>query len=246
MPTNISSTKHNTEHYREPGIVDQYRRHRAHGLSATEREAIERYFPTRDATVLDIGCGAGRTTLVLDRWGYDVVGVDISEHMVAEARNACSTVPLTVGDATQLPFGDGTFQYVLFSYNGIDELFPESDRLAALHEIYRVLEPGGRVIFSTRNLWRHYVLYPLSLEQLRSELQFWREYHRQSVDDSRYTIETNFGYTSLVYYSSPIVQLRQLRRCGFTNITVIGSPDRGLLSQFLSPSLHYMAARPSE
>jgi SAM-dependent methyltransferase len=40
----------------------------------------------------------------------------------------------------------------LFSYNGLDCLYPKESRLVAIAEIYRVLRPQGRFIFSTHKL----------------------------------------------------------------------------------------------
>ena len=49
-------------------------------------QIFDRYAPGPVRTILDLGCGTGGHTLPLARRGYEVVGVDRSEKMLAEAR----------------------------------------------------------------------------------------------------------------------------------------------------------------
>ncbi len=56
-------------------------------IDLLQRRALDRWLiPTRQGTVLEIGCGVGRWTRRLARTGTDVVGLDLSETMIAEAR----------------------------------------------------------------------------------------------------------------------------------------------------------------
>src|SRR5258706_426682 len=56
-------------------------------IDLLQRRALDRWLiPTREGTVLEIGCGVGRWTRRLARTGTDVVGLDLSETMIAEAR----------------------------------------------------------------------------------------------------------------------------------------------------------------
>jgi SAM-dependent methyltransferase len=54
-------------------------------------------------------------------------------------------------DACALPFGDRSFDAVIFAFNGLDMIAPEPARLTALSECERVLRPGGYLIFSSHN-----------------------------------------------------------------------------------------------
>jgi SAM-dependent methyltransferase len=69
------------------------------------------------ATALDFGCGAGRSTRFLRRLGFDVVGVDISEHMLALAREADpgGTYRL-VSDGGQNAVEERGFDFVLSAF----------------------------------------------------------------------------------------------------------------------------------
>jgi SAM-dependent methyltransferase len=109
------------------------------------RHAIE------NKPVLDIGVGAGRTTLYLSRFTSDYVGVDYSPAMVTHCRRRFPGVRIELCDASDLGcFRDGSFSFVLFTYCGIDAIGHDA-RLRALGEITRVLEPGGVCAFSAHN-----------------------------------------------------------------------------------------------
>jgi ubiquinone/menaquinone biosynthesis C-methylase UbiE len=95
--------------------------------------------------ILDAGCGNGRNLAAMIASGARPSGWDLSPEMLAVARRRFPEVPLYEGDL-QLPgpFGDGEFDAVLCAL--VAEHLP--DPLAALHELLRVLRPGGRLVWS--------------------------------------------------------------------------------------------------
>ncbi len=101
--------------------------------------------------VLDLACGAGRTTYFLHRMGARVIGVDIAANMIAAARRHFPAIDFRTGDATALEFPDASFDVVLVSFNGLDYLFPKEARLKGLREVWRVLRPNGYLLFSHHN-----------------------------------------------------------------------------------------------
>jgi ubiquinone/menaquinone biosynthesis C-methylase UbiE len=56
-----------------------------------------------------------------------------------------------VGDACDLSFKSNEFDAVVFSFNGIDCLYPYEKRIQALSEFRRILKPGGFFVFSSHN-----------------------------------------------------------------------------------------------
>ena len=125
------------------------------GLWDSERLLVAKYL-SRDDRILDIGCGAGRTTIALYGLGYlKVRGVDLSEGMIERAvplaERAGYPVPFEVGDATGLRYGDESFDGALFSAQGLMCIPGGDNRLQALHEVRRVLRPGGRFIFTAHD-----------------------------------------------------------------------------------------------
>ena len=83
------------------------------GLWESEKMMIKKYFNPEDR-ILDIGCGAGRTTIGLYKLGYHLVeGLDLSEAMIVQARRISKelnyNITFSVGDAACLDYNDETF-----------------------------------------------------------------------------------------------------------------------------------------
>jgi demethylmenaquinone methyltransferase/2-methoxy-6-polyprenyl-1,4-benzoquinol methylase len=96
-----------------------------------------------DDVVLDVATGTGLVAVELaQRYGCRVVGLDRSADMLGEAsrRNGLIT-GLVNGRAERLPFADATFDHVTFTYL----LRYVDDPAATVHELSRVLKPGGRL-----------------------------------------------------------------------------------------------------
>lgn len=106
--------------------------------------------------MLDLGIGGGRTTKYFAPIVAEYVGIDYSPGMIAACKQRFlsfpKTVSLEVGDARDLSkFKDNYFDFILFSFNGIDYV-EHQDRLLILKEIQRLGKPGGYFCFSTHNL----------------------------------------------------------------------------------------------
>ena len=99
--------------------------------------------------VLDVACGTGMVSAALvERWGCQVVGLDQSEAMLGRARARAAADPdlgarasFVAGEAESLPFADGEFDHLTFTYL----LRYVEDPAATLRELARVVKPGGRI-----------------------------------------------------------------------------------------------------
>jgi demethylmenaquinone methyltransferase/2-methoxy-6-polyprenyl-1,4-benzoquinol methylase len=93
-------------------------------------------------TVLDVATGTGLVArAVVARFGCTVVGVDQSGGMLAEARRRTPGVELVQASADALPFDDGRFDALTFTYL----LRYVADPAATLRELARVVRPGGTI-----------------------------------------------------------------------------------------------------
>ncbi|MFC6020205.1 class I SAM-dependent methyltransferase [Plantactinospora solaniradicis] len=109
----------------------------------------------RDRRVLELGCGAAAAARWLATRGAHPVGLDLSAGMLRHAALAAATsgvrVPLVQADALALPFGNATFDIVCTAFGAIPFV---ADSAAALREVFRVLRPGGRWVFSVTHPMR--------------------------------------------------------------------------------------------
>ena len=119
-------------------------------LRTSEKSFIELYIKKGDK-VLDLGCGAGRTTKYIKERGAIVIGVDLSEPLIMKAKELHPEIEFKVMNALHLDYPDKTFDVVLFSFNGIDNIFPLEERVKCLHEVRRVLKDGGVFAYSSHN-----------------------------------------------------------------------------------------------
>jgi SAM-dependent methyltransferase len=123
-------------------------------LAAFGQAAIEAAAPATGERVLDVGCGAGASSLALAARvgaGGQVLGVDISEPLIGRARALAPqdtpalfrVADASVADASSAELPEGAFD-ILFSRFGV--MFFD-DPTGAFAHMRRALQPGGRVAF---------------------------------------------------------------------------------------------------
>jgi SAM-dependent methyltransferase len=91
--------------------------------------------------VLDVATGPGWVAAQASERGASVVGVDVAEAMIAQARRAQPDLEFRRADAHDLPFGDASFDAVVGNLAIMHLARPER----AVAEFVRVLRPGGRL-----------------------------------------------------------------------------------------------------
>jgi demethylmenaquinone methyltransferase / 2-methoxy-6-polyprenyl-1,4-benzoquinol methylase len=104
------------------------------------REAAEAVVKPGDR-VLDSCCGTGDLAIAAAAAGGNVTGVDFSKPMLERARRKAPELEWIEGDALALPFEDESFDAATVGF-GVRNL-SELDK--GLHELRRVLRPGGRL-----------------------------------------------------------------------------------------------------
>jgi len=219
------------------------------GLWPIEGTLVARHFPAAPADVLDIGCGAGRTSVGLHARGYRVVAIDLSDSLLSIARSRYAGIDFQKMDARELQFEGGAFDAAIFSYNGIDSLYPESTRTDCFREILRVLKPGGVFVFSTHNLigalfsggWWYPRGYWKAAQLLWSQ-------RTNAIAREWYIHYDDGGGGSHIQFSGPPGRtVRQLHDAGFELLDTCGSagerrPKRILLHE---QHVNFVARRPS-
>jgi SAM-dependent methyltransferase len=143
----------NTSTWFDPRIVAFYANDTA--LQPAEARILDALRPAMRAwSMLDIGVGAGRTTRHFAPAVADYTGVDISPGMVEQCRRQFRAphCRFHVADVRNLSaLGEGRFDFVLFSFNGLDYL-GHDDRLRAFEQVRAACRPGARFCFSSHNI----------------------------------------------------------------------------------------------
>ncbi|MBR0692597.1 class I SAM-dependent methyltransferase [Bradyrhizobium lablabi] len=118
-------------------------------ISDALAHGAQRLNPRAGERILDVATGTGWSARNVARVGAVVIGVDISEELLAAARELSAHVRPPIefqqADAERLPFDDGAFDGVISTF-GVMFAF---DHAQAAAELARVCRPGGRLALTT-------------------------------------------------------------------------------------------------
>ena len=106
---------------------------------------------------LDFGCGTGRSTRFLKKLGFNVVGVDISENMIYQAKKISPNEDYQlVEDGYFCQFRDSTFDLALSIFT-FDNIPTRQKKIKNLREISRVLKTEGNFVnlVSSPEIYKH-------------------------------------------------------------------------------------------
>jgi ubiquinone/menaquinone biosynthesis C-methylase UbiE len=152
--------------------------------------------------VLDLGCGSGWATRLLARLvaegpeGFgQVVGVDVSDEMIRQARAASrdfENILYVWGSAQEIPWEENFFDKVL----SVESFYYYPDQERALTELFRVMAPHGRM-FILINLYK----------------------------DNTYSLQWVDKLKVPVHVRSEAEYIELLKRCGFENVEARRIPD---------------------
>jgi len=169
--------------------------------------------------VLDVGAGTGHFSRVLQDLypTAHVIALDIAEGMLRCARERF-TGACVGGDAEDLPMADGSVD-LIFSNLAIQWCGSPS---TACREFYRVLRPGGHVLFSTFG--------PKTLQELRcawaqvDDLSHVIEFNElkvleQSLTEAGFSINTIQATVMAIEYVDVMSLMRELKALGARNLT---------------------------
>lgn len=125
------------------GVAAWYDEHMVPGPDLVE--VLRRLAGPGPGRCLDLGCGTGFHLVTLHELGWTMTGLDLSEDQLRLARSrAGEFAELLQGDATDLPFADGSFDLVFSAFTHTDV----DDFETVVAETVRVLAPAGRVVYA--------------------------------------------------------------------------------------------------
>jgi len=115
-------------------------------MADSAEEFLARHRPGSGVRMLDVACGSGQLAIPAARAGAEVVGIDISEPWIQQARKRAADGGLDarfdVGDVENMPYDDNRFDLVISLIGAMFAPDPEK----AASEMLRVCRPGGRIV----------------------------------------------------------------------------------------------------
>lgn len=182
--------------------------------------------------VLDIGIGGGRTTNYFSKIDCQYTGVDFIEDFAKLVSQKHSKLTIKQCDARNMSmFANESFDFILFSFNGIDNMENEG-RIQILKEVFRILKPDGVFMFSAHNKdhkyfnkmpwqeewrldWNYIKLCLVVMKNYFKHLQMKKhEYH---CPDYSIINDIAHEFSIMTYYISGAKQKKQLQQLGFKN-----------------------------
>jgi ubiquinone/menaquinone biosynthesis C-methylase UbiE len=139
--------------------------HRDIGAARREAAFALAHLPEKPAPLLDLCCGSGRHSLPFAEAGVPPIGLDYSAPLLDLARRRDRHLFLVRGDMRSLPFPDESFAAVVNFFTSFGYFLRESENVAVVAEIERVLRRGGAFLCDT--FARDYVLERLVPEERR-------------------------------------------------------------------------------
>ena len=243
-------------YYGDPAVVQYYGT--LDGLLPAEQALLTKLKPDLPRfRMLDVGVGAGRTTPYFAPFVREYAGADVSSRMIDLCRSRFADqgwkhVRWVVADVKNMTeFEDDCFDFVLFSFNGLDSVGGDDERRSALLELRRVAASGGVFALSSHNLrsvpeWlsfrvkvraalrsprraRSVIALPLDLLRVailrvaNPTLSDLSAANRSILTDTRHRARRVQNY-----YIRPDEQLRELQSAGFSNPRVLTSSGEEL------------------
>lgn len=149
----------------------------------------------KEDEVLEIGCGTGLfTEKLFNATRAKITGIDISEDLLEIARKKLPEVNFLIDDAMSLSFADESFNVVCGS-----SVLHHLEMETAYKEFYRVLKPGGKMVFAEPNMVNPQIL-------VQKNVPFIKRWAGDSPDE-----------TAIIRWKTA----RQLKNAGFKNIRII-------------------------
>ena len=177
--------------------------------------------------VLDMACGTGNITLQLAQMGYDMIGVDISADMLAQAQaKICKERILFLQqDMKELDLY-GTIDAAVCTCDGLNYLLDEADLAAVFSRVKLFLNPGGVFIFdmNTEYKFQSFLGNKIFAANVSGAEYEWKNIYNADTGINEYQVifipENGEAFTEVHYqraYPSQII-CNLLREAGFNTI----------------------------
>ncbi len=186
--------------------------------------------------LLDLGCGTGTLSLMLEKKGYDVIGVDASEDMLMVANEKKyeenSSVLFLCQKAEELNLF-GTINCAVSSLDTINHISNITDVEKALSLVSLFMEIGGIFIFDMNTPFKHreilgnntfiydmedvYCIWQNSLDEVNGKTDIELDFFIKNEDDECYERYSE-SFSEYIYDINDILAI--IKKCGFTLLDI--------------------------
>ena len=147
----------------------------------------------KDGLILELGCGTGTLTELLSRAGYDMIGVDNSEEMLAEAREKQMGSGLDIlyllQDMQEFELY-GTVRAVISACDSLNYILEEDELLQVFRLVNNYLDPGGLFLFDMNTIYKYQqILGEGTIAENRDEGSFiWENFYEEKSRINTYDL----------------------------------------------------------
>ena len=174
-------------------------------LQSIRRDVLKMVLGLKPGLVLDVACGTGEQLHALAANSIKVIGIDLSESMLRQCRQANPAATCLLQDGTAMAFQPASFDLVIISFALHETGWPAA--VAMLDEMYRVLKPGGHLFVvdyaDLKQIRGHVSLVIRTIEFLagRRHYQNFRHYLKKGglkalVDSNRFSLQESHQHAS--------------------------------------------------
>ena len=164
--------------------------------------------------ILDVPCGHGRHSIELDRRGYRITGVDLSEDCLAAARKSAPELDWRIGDMRQIEMEPAAYDGAFCFGNSFGYL-DHVGAAAFLCGVAGALKPGAKFVIDTGTVAESILPSLLKTRWHRAGDIFMLSENRYVADESRLDIDYTFiqgGTVETRTSSSYVITVAELRR----------------------------------
>jgi ubiquinone/menaquinone biosynthesis C-methylase UbiE len=181
--------------------------------------------------VADLACGTGSMTVLLAKKGFDMIGIDRSADMLAEARNKAAQTDLPIlflmQDVRRLDLF-GTIDAAVSVCDGFNYLLSEAELFAAFSRCALFLNPGGILIFdmNTEYKFKEVLRDDTFTDERDGSSYVWKNYYDENARINEYNVfvmtagGSSFSETHLQRAYPTETVMRLLTDAGFAGVRV--------------------------
>ncbi len=155
-------------------------------------KSLLKEYKIEDGLVLDLGCGTGKITRLLEDAGYDMIGIDYSEEMLEIAREhqeEGSNILYLLQDMREFELY-GTVRAVVSVCDSMNYITEEEDLLQVFRLVNNYLDPKGLFIFDLNTVYKYKeLLGETTISENREEGSFiWDNYYEEEEQINEYDL----------------------------------------------------------